>query len=399
MPHHHSPRHVRRSPLPKRSLVTLVAASLAVPAFAAGTLTVTASPVDTVSLAGSKGWTARSMPDAASRGACVRMLAGTVSGRDAARYAACRVDRLERKLASNDRTVDVTAPQPAPEPEPVTEPVTAPVTEPVTEPVTAPVTEPVTEPVAEPVAESDPATELAPATQPTGQTGGPHGVPGAWVKAWGDEFNGTSLDLTEWESTWFGGGEMNNVSTSTSNVTVANGAVRLQLSSPSEGALIHTAEGADRYAMKVGEVVEARVWFPGNGADLYNWPAFWANDTYDDTRGMAVGGEHDIAEVLSSHDLTVNYHSPSGAHNQGSVSGYWGDQWHVYTLHRKAGSADVYFDGRLVKSYSTDDSGAPLDVIFNVGALSDDVSGVSPVTGPEGALRVDWVRAYKPAAQ
>jgi hypothetical protein len=225
----------------------------------------------------------------------------------------------------------------------------------------------------------------------------PAGVPGSWRISFQDEFSGTALDLTQWDGVWFNeGGGMNNVGTYSRNVSVANGEVRLQLSSSSEGALIHTAGGdggeAGRYGLPVGSVTEARIWFPGNGDQLFNWPAWWANDTYDGVSGQPVSGEHDIAEVLSSGDLTVNYHSPSGAHNQGSVAGYWGDAWHTYALHRKANSADVYWDGRLVKSYPTDDAGQPIDLILNVG------SGKGPtVTGAAGALRVDYVRAWAPA--
>jgi hypothetical protein len=255
------------------------------------------------------------------------------------------------------------------------------------------------------------ATDAASNTDPTPATrtwqitaasqNGPSGPPGNWTLEFADEFTGTSLDTTKWEPTWFGGGSMNNVSTSASNVTVANGEAQLRLSSSTSGSLIHTGGGrggiAGRYGQEVGDVVEARIWFPGNGTDLFNWPAFWTNDTYDGVSGQPVCGEYDIAEVLSSHDMTVNYHSPSGDHNQGSVSGYWGDAWHVFTLHRKASSADVYYDGTLVKSFSTDDNDCAIDVIFNVGRQSSTTSGVSPVTGSAGAMRIDWVRGYEPA--
>jgi 3-phytase len=231
-------------------------------------------------------------------------------------------------------------------------------------------------------------------------SGGPSGPSGNWTMEFNDEFNGTSLDLSKWESSWFNGGSMNNVTTSPSNVTVANGEAQLQLSSSSSGSLIHTGGGTNgdptRYGMEVGDVIEARMWFPGNGTDLFNWPAFWANDTYDGVSGQPVCGEYDIAEVLSDHDMTVNYHSPSGDYNQGAVAGYWGDAWHTFTLHRKASSADVYYDGQLVESFATDDNDCPIDVIFNNGRLSTTTTGVSPVTGSAGALRIDWVRAYEP---
>jgi hypothetical protein len=215
----------------------------------------------------------------------------------------------------------------------------------------------------------------------------PDGPAGSWELKFDDEFNETSLDASKWSDSWFNGGSMNNTSTSPSNVSVGGGAASLQLSSSSVGALIHTNGDtqAGRASLPVGGVAEARVWFPGSGSQVYNWPAFWANST----ASWPAAGEHDIAEGLGG-QLTVNYHSPSGSHNQGGPDGNWTNGWHTYTLHRKPDSADVYWDGKLVKSYSTDDSGNPEDIAFNVG------SGPAPtMTGAEGALKIDWVRIWQ----
>jgi hypothetical protein len=212
----------------------------------------------------------------------------------------------------------------------------------------------------------------------------PKGPPGTWTLKFQDEFSGTSLDTTKWTNTWFNGGAMNKVSTVASNVSVANGVATLTLSDSTHGALIHTTQGTGRYSLPVGGVVEARILFPGNGTSVYNWAAFWANDTST----YPAGGEHDIAEVLGGR-MTVNYHSPAGAFNQGAPSGYWGGAFHTYTLHRKASSADVYWDGVLVKSYATSDNGRSEDIILNVGASS------LTQTGAAGAIKVDYVRAWQ----
>ena len=261
-------------------------------------------------------------------------------------------------------------------------------------PTSNPAHSPTSNPTSNPT--SSPTPGPAPSPTPTGVQ--PTGVPGAWGIKFQDEFNGTSLDTSKWRPNWFNeGGSMNNVGTHADNVSVANGEARLQLSSPTQGALIHTGGGyrgdPNRYGLPVGGVAEARIWFPGNGSSLYNWSAWWANDSYDGVSGQPVNGEHDIAEILSNGALTVNYHSKSGSHNHGSVPGYWGDAFHTYTLHRKAASVDVYWDGRLVKSYPTDDGGAPIELILNVGSGQG-----TTVTGPAGAMRVDYVRAWEPAS-
>lgn len=215
----------------------------------------------------------------------------------------------------------------------------------------------------------------------------PLGVPGTWTLAFDDEFDGTALDASKWDPNWYGeGGTMNNVATYASNVSVSGGYARLVLSSSNAGALIHTGYQAGRYTLPVGGYAEARVLFPGGGSsgpDIYNWPAWWASGP-----SWPAAGEHDIAEGLSG-QLTVNYHSPSGPHNQGAPPGAWGSAFHVYGVFRGPGYADVYWDGVKVESYPTDDDGQPQELIVNVGA------GGTEMLGAAGAVLVDYVRAWR----
>lgn len=225
----------------------------------------------------------------------------------------------------------------------------------------------------------------------------PVGVPGSWVQTFGDEFSGTAIDPVKWYV--HNGKIMNNVTTRPGNVTVANGEARLQLSDSSTGAMLttDTVDGVgkpDGYELPVGSVTEARVWFPGNGTNLYNWPAWWAN-----ADPWACGGEHDIAEALGENGgvLTVNYHHgcyPNVVHDnqRPNPAGYWGGAWHTFALHRAAGTAYVYWDGRLVHDYPTPDNRDGESLILNVGR------GAGPtVLGAAGAMRVDYVRAWRAA--
>lgn len=222
----------------------------------------------------------------------------------------------------------------------------------------------------------------------TASTSSPLGPPGSWKMAFDDEFNGNALDRSRW--TDLDGWQMNNVTTRASNVAVIGGNLVLTLSSTNDGAEIDSspADGAGPkgFLLQVGDYAEARIDFPGDGQRVYNWPAWWASGP-----GWPAAGEHDIAEGLSG-DLTVSYHSASGAHNQGVIPGSWGSGYHVYGVHRLADHADVYWNGVLVKSYPTDDNGQGESLLVNVGRSS------SPVTGPASAVKVDWVRAYRPSA-
>jgi hypothetical protein len=182
---------------------------------------------------------------------------------------------------------------------------------------------------------------------------------------------------------------MNKVTARAANVAEYGGNAVLTLSDSSNGAMITSGvvdgRGVNHYTLPVGGFAEARIYFPGNGTNIYNWPAWW-------TTGYPwpAAGEHDIAEVLSG-KMTVNYHSPSGAHNQGAVSGYWGNAYHTYGLRRNAHSADVYWDGKLVKSYATDDNSAGESLLVNVGAAS-----TASAYGTASQVKVDYVRAFIP---
>jgi len=181
---------------------------------------------------------------------------------------------------------------------------------------------------------------------------------------------------------------MNGVATTPANAEVASGNLILTLSSSSTGALVSTdpyGGATTGYQFQYG-VVEARIWFPGDGTHCYNWPTFWT-----DGQNWPTNGESDIAEVGSG-SMTVNYHSGSGAHNQGAVPGYWCGGYHTYALNRQPNHADVYYDGTLVKSYATDDGGALQYIILNVGYNS---SGSYLATGAASQVKVDYVRAWQ----
>ncbi len=210
------------------------------------------------------------------------------------------------------------------------------------------------------------------------------GPAGNWTKVFGDEFNGTALDTTKWSPNWYGeGGTMNKVGTYAANVSESNGNLNLTLASSTSGALVHTNYATGRYQLPIGGYVEASVYFPGStSSNCSNWPAWWASGP-----SWPAAGEHDIAEVLRG-QLTVNYHSSSGPHNQGAVAGTWCGAYHTYGLQRLASSANVYWDGVLVKSYATDDNGTGEELILNVGN-----GGVNQVYGTASQVKVDWVRA------
>jgi hypothetical protein len=235
-----------------------------------------------------------------------------------------------------------------------------------------------------------------PADSSTGDAGSaqPFGkIPGTWTLAFDDEFNGSSLDATKW--TTMDGGGWGSTTCRTANVSVSGGNLGLTLASASSGGCVCTGSscapafggyfqaGSGSYDLPVGGYTEARVDFPGAGSSIDNWPAWWTSGP-----NWPAGGEHDIAEGLGK--LTVTYHSPSGAHGQGSPAGNWAGGFHVYGLLRTASSAEIYYDGQKVATYSTDDDGKPQSLLVDVM----DGYGMA-VYGAGSVVLVDYVRAWQ----
>jgi Glycosyl hydrolases family 16 len=204
-------------------------------------------------------------------------------------------------------------------------------------------------------------------------------ISGSWTSVFDDEFDGSSLNTSVWD-THNGWTDQNNVTTEASNVTVSGGDAILDLASSKSGAEI----GTSKFGLKVGEYAEARIQFAGSGSSIYDWPAWWASGP-----SWPKAGENDVAEGLGT--LTVNYHSPSGTHNQGTVPGTWANSFHTYGIERLAHQSKVFWDGTLVESYPTDDDDQPEELLLNIGASNKLVFGAS------GRMLVDYVRVWAPA--
>lgn len=216
------------------------------------------------------------------------------------------------------------------------------------------------------------------------------GASGWGTPVFDDEFNESSLNEKSWAPSWFNGGKVNSngVNMSPSNVAVTGGDLVLTLASSSSGATIDTdpSQVSGGFQFGAGYFEEARIYIPGNGSTIYNWPAFWT-----DGQSWPTDGESDIFEGLGS--ATSNYHYSSGgsaaSNNSGTIPGTWSNGWHTYALDRETGTDYIYWDGRLVRQYSSYDNGSPQYLI-----LSLDCSG-GCTTGTASQVKVDYVRVWK----
>lgn len=202
---------------------------------------------------------------------------------------------------------------------------------------------------------------------------------GKWKLIFDAEFSGDGLNRGVW-SAHNGWTKQNRVTDHLGNVAVRNGHAVLTLASPGSGAAIATRH----FRLRVGDYAEARIEFAGHGHDIYNWPAWWTSGPH-----WPAGGENDIAEGFGA--LTVNYHSLTVNHGLGPIPGDWAGGFHTFGLYRGRFHSRVYWDGKLVETYQTDDDGLPEGLVLTVGA------GHRIQTGPAGAMIVDYVRAWAPA--
>jgi beta-glucanase (GH16 family) len=248
------------------------------------------------------------------------------------------------------------------------------------------------------------ATATAPVTSGGCQVGGvvapcigstTAGQSGWGTPAFDDEFSGDTLN-SAWASTCpeFGN-DLNGGTSSASNVAVTGGDLVLTQGSWHAGACVSTrpgeADGNTGFTFRYG-YAEARIYFPGNGTSIYNWPAFWTGSA-----PWPQHGEIDIAEGLGG-QLSTNYHGGyrcdcrQGAtynQNKSGVPGYWSSGFHTYGVDREPGVNTVYWDGQQVAQYHTTDGGAPEWFLLNVG---DGKSGGKQVIGAASRIKVDYVR-------
>lgn len=205
----------------------------------------------------------------------------------------------------------------------------------------------------------------------------PHGPSGDWNLIWRDEFGTWNPD--KWtRPIW----HVQNVDTNPNNSWVYGGNLVLNLSSRTSGALVRST-----FRFEPGMVAEARVKFPGNSSDpIFNWPGWWAAGfKYPQSR------EHDIAEGLAR-GLKVSYWDQNKRLRFGVYpSGNWGSAYHYYTLWRRSTDALVYWDGRLVARYSTNDDGRPEALLLSLGSTS----GETPVLEKPGRVRISYVRVWR----
>jgi len=226
---------------------------------------------------------------------------------------------------------------------------------------------------------------------------------GAWTPTFDDEFTGTGLDTSRWDTSWWDKGaaagpanpQVETAAYASSHVSVSGGSLRLLLTggpitaiAPNGSAVSYPHTGAMVYTRHIWTqaygAFEARIYLPpaANGS-VANWPAFWLTST-----DVA---EIDVMEGLGGGQASWHYHEYSPAtYNTGGYQGSGWAGWHTYGVQWEPGVVRYYYDGRLVGTVTQGVSPGAMFMVFDY-----TTSGAYPgqvLTSAE--MQVDWVRAW-----
>jgi len=234
----------------------------------------------------------------------------------------------------------------------------------------------------------------------------PTGIPGSWKLILNSDFNGSSLDPSIWREGWFGSGitgPINNLEAacySPENLSFpGDGTLHLAVTKtparckgvrrPFTGSVISTDPRDGRrdggFEYRYG-VLEAKMYVPGQGALLADWPTIvtfgqkWPND-----------GEDDILEVIDGaacfHFHSLGY-APSG--HLGGCDSNLKAGWHTFAADWRPGTVTSYYDGREVGEITKGVTSAPMYIV-----IVNTVPRKTPWVDEADALRVAYLRVWQ----
>jgi hypothetical protein len=245
---------------------------------------------------------------------------------------------------------------------------------------------------------------------PPPPTGAPPGFPNL---LWSDEFNGTTINGTNWTydtgNSGFGNNELQNYTTRPENARVENGMLIIEARRENLGGSQFTSarlKTQDRRTFGINTWVEARIQSPqGQGI----WPAFWMLGSTISTIGWPHCGEIDLMEIRGQNPFqnvgTMHWADSGGNHASfgttfnSSVSLAAG--FHTYALSRTGTTMRWFIDGVQYHEAniagginSTQEFQGQFFILLNVAVGGNFVGSPTASTPFPQQLRVDYVRVW-----
>ncbi len=222
---------------------------------------------------------------------------------------------------------------------------------------------------------------------------------------WSDEFDGNTVNTSNWNFETGGGGWGNNEQEyyQAANAAVSNGnllitAKKQRVKSNAYTSARMTTKG--KHEFSYGKM-EARIKIPlGQGL----WPAFWMLGANIDTAGWPKCGETDIMEHINADSLiygTIHWDNNGHVQNGGNTATGLND-YHIYSVEWDSAAIRWYVDGNkyheaniLNNINSTEEFHKPFFIILNFAVGGNWPGQTIDVSKLPASMYVDYVRVYK----
>lgn len=229
----------------------------------------------------------------------------------------------------------------------------------------------------------------------------------AYTLVWSDEFDGSSVNSSNWTFETGGGGWGNNelqYYTNGANASVSGGILTITAKKENMGGYAYTStriKTAGKREFKYGKI-EARLSVPmGKGL----WPAFWMLGSNIGSVGWPACGETDIMEHINTETKvygTIHWDNNGYASYGGNTTVSTPSSYHVYTIEWTSAYIKWFVDGvqyheaNILNGINgTNEFHNPFFIILNLA-----VGGNWPGS-PDGSTvfpayyRIDYVRVYQ----
>jgi hypothetical protein len=249
-----------------------------------------------------------------------------------------------------------------------------------------------------------------PPPPPPPPTGAPPGFPNL---LWSDEFNGTTINSSNWTydlgNGGFGNNELENYTNRPENARIENGMLVIEARRENLGGSAYTSarlKTEGRRTFGVNTWVEARIQVPqGQGI----WPAFWMLGSSISTVGWPSCGEIDIMEMRGQNTFqnlgTMHWANDNGSHASfgGSVNSSvsLAGGFHTFAISRTTTAirwyldGTQYFEGNIAGGInSTSEFQSQFFILLNVAVGGNFVGSPDSSTPFPQQMRVDYVRVW-----